>query len=217
MFGGHRRAVALVDFERGEDFVAFFPVVVIGDREIAFLEHRDRFEDADEAIGVAIGKRFEKSGVYKREDGDAGGHAEGEHEDGGDGEAEIFAELAEREAKVLERRLKPEADDVAASVAEIEVVAEFAIGGVAGVLRGERGIGGFEVALFQFAVVGHFFGEVVVELFAAREEEDFVEEAKDWVWHVGLAPLALWAREFRLRYASWSCRTRVMAAMSWWN
>src|ERR1700733_155398 len=45
-------------------------------------------------------------------------------------------------------------------------------------------------------MVGHFFGEVVVELFATGEEEDFVEEAKDWVRHMGLAPLALWAREF---------------------
>src|ERR1700759_574578 len=45
-------------------------------------------------------------------------------------------------------------------------------------------------------MVSHFFGEVVVELFAAGEEAEFVEEAKDWVWHIGLAPLALWAREF---------------------
>jgi hypothetical protein len=136
ILGGEREAAALVEFESGEDFVAFFPVVVVGDREIALLKQRDGFEDADEAIGVAIRKRFEKSGVDEREDGDAGGHAEREHENCGDGEAEIFAELAEGETKILERRLKPEADDVAAAIAEMKVVAEFAIGGVSGVLRG---------------------------------------------------------------------------------
>jgi len=48
----------------------------------------------------------------------------------------------------LQGRLKPEADDVAALVAMVEVVAEFAVGGVAGVPCGERGVGLLEVALF---------------------------------------------------------------------
>src|ERR1700722_11155668 len=113
IFGGESEIAAVVEFESGEDFDAFFPVVVVRDREIALLEHGDGFEDADEARGIAIGKRFEKSCVYERKNGDAGGHAEREHEDGSDGEAEIFAELTEREAKVLERCFEPEADDVA--------------------------------------------------------------------------------------------------------
>src|SRR5262249_14939036 len=85
--------------------------------------------------------------------------------------------------KVLQGGLKPEADDVTAAIAEVEVVAEFAIGGVLRVLRGERGICGLHVALLEFAVVGHFFGEVGVEFLAASEEAEFVEEAKDFVWH----------------------------------
>ena len=139
IFGGESEIAAVVDFEGGEDFVAFFPVEVVGDREIALLEHGDGFEDADEVRGIAIGKGLEKSGVDERENGDAGGHAEREHDDGGDGEAEIFAELAEGEAEILERGFEPESDDVAAAITEVEVVAEFAIGSVMGVFRGERG------------------------------------------------------------------------------
>src|ERR1700733_16049511 len=94
IFIGQSDAITLVDLERGEDFVTFFPIVIIGDGEIAFFEHLDRFEDTDEARWIAIGERLEKSGVYEREDGDAGGPSAREDQDRGGGGGGVFGGLA---------------------------------------------------------------------------------------------------------------------------
>ncbi len=169
----------MVDFQSRETDIAFLPVEIVGDGEIAVLPilQPDTFEDADEAAGILVGQRFEESGIDEGEDCDAGGHSEGEHDDRGKGEAEIFPELAQSETKILERRLEPEADYVAALLFEHGGVAELAIGGV--VRFGFVEAGGLEVLLLQFAVIGHFFGEVGFEFLALGEEPEFVEKTAE--------------------------------------
>ncbi len=50
-----------------------------------------------QALAVLVGERLEEDGVDDAEDGGVGADAEAEHDDGGDGEAEIFAHHAQGE------------------------------------------------------------------------------------------------------------------------
>jgi hypothetical protein len=56
--------------------------------------------DLHDAVGVAVGVRVDEDGVDDGEDGGGGADAEGEREDGGEGECGAFAEFAEGVAEV---------------------------------------------------------------------------------------------------------------------
>ena len=67
-----------------------------------FFEVADALPDDDEAAAVAVGEGFEEDAVDDAEEGGGGSYAEGEGEDGGEGEAGGLAELAQAVANVLE-------------------------------------------------------------------------------------------------------------------
>ena len=87
--------------ERTEDFVVFFPVEVVLVGKIALRAEFGCFVDADKAGRILIGKRFDQGCVDEGEDGDAGGDAEGQHQNSDDGEAGVLVKLAEGETEVL--------------------------------------------------------------------------------------------------------------------
>ena len=99
--GSQHEAVGRVDVEGLEDGVAALVIDVVEPGEMKARAEGVGFVKDDEAGGVLIRQRADKRGVDEAEDGDAGGDAEGENQNGGEGEAGILAELAEGEAKVL--------------------------------------------------------------------------------------------------------------------
>src|SRR5215470_12302731 len=58
-------------------------------------------EDRHHAVGLGIGKRFEQDRVYCAEDRRGCANTECQDENSGGGEARIFAELAQRETKIV--------------------------------------------------------------------------------------------------------------------
>jgi hypothetical protein len=59
-----------------------------------FFDVADPLPDDDEAAAVAVGERLEEDAVDYAEESGGGSYAEGEGEDGGEGEAGGLAELA---------------------------------------------------------------------------------------------------------------------------
>lgn len=169
----------MIDVQRNERFIEFFVVEIIGIGKIAERALRRGFVDANEARRMLVRERLDEGGVNEGEDGDAGAEAEREHEDGGKGEAGVFAELAEGETEILEGSFKPEGDEVVASLAEEEIVAEFAIGGVKSVLGREAG--GLQGLDFLLTMEGHFFLKVGVEFFACEENFKFFHQQLEGV------------------------------------
>ncbi len=75
---------------------------------------RGSLKDGDKAGGIAVGQGLQESGVDKGEDGNAGAHAESEHERGGGGKSRIFAQLTDGKTEILQHAFKAEADHVLA-------------------------------------------------------------------------------------------------------
>jgi len=69
------------------------------------LEEANALPDDDETAAVAIGEGFEEDAVDDREEGSGGSDAEGQSENGGEGEAGGLAELAEAVTQVLQDRV----------------------------------------------------------------------------------------------------------------
>jgi hypothetical protein len=70
-----------------------------------FFEVTDSLPDDDEAAAVAVGEGLEEDTVDYAEESCRGSDAEGEREDGGQGEAGRFTELTQPVACVLEERV----------------------------------------------------------------------------------------------------------------
>jgi hypothetical protein len=65
------------------------------------FEEANFFPDDDEAAAVAVGEGLEEDAVDYAEEGGGGSDAEGQGEDGGEGEAGGLSELAKTVAEVL--------------------------------------------------------------------------------------------------------------------
>ena len=131
--------------------------------------------DGDEPVLLWEGQRAQKDGVDEGEDGGVGSDAEGERENGGDGEAGGFAELPEAEA------------DVAADLFEhwdtsLGAITFFDLGDTAEAAQG-CGAGlswGHAVPAIvcdgELDVCTEFFVEVGVETVATEERGDAAED-----------------------------------------
>ena len=175
--GAYQKTAGGNDIERSEDGVELLPIEVIQIGKVGARNHRSAFGCFYQAAGIGVGKRFDQRGVGKREHGYAGAHSQGQHTDGGAGESEILAQLAQSKTEILEHRFEAEFHNFAATFFQSGGVAKLPAGGA---MRGFRGHpGGAQIFLYQFAMEGHFFIHLVAEILAAKQERQFLKEAKE--------------------------------------
>ena len=136
---------------------------------------RDGFEKNNQPRGILVRQRLDECRVHKSEDGHAGADTERQHQDCGCRKSRIPAQLAQSEAQILRDALGSEGDDFPALFVQARIVTEVA---ASGVLRGfTRHAAGLQFSRLLIPVKAHFLFQIVVELFAANENEDLPEES----------------------------------------
>ena len=196
---GEEVGVVGIDVECAEDFVEALPVEVVLVGEIGAGKELCGLGDVDQGGGVGVGQRADERGVHKGEDGGAGSDAEREHEDRGEGEAEISAELAEGVEEVLKGGFEPEADGLVGLLLEDGGVAELAggcaVGGFGGMPSARRSVSFCSrwKAISSSSSLTNFSRRRSIPIFLKRR-----------------------ARE-SMAFSYASCKTRPMAAIIWSN
>ncbi len=93
---GQRDRVAGLRRHEVEDGVVSLPVQEVQRRDSVALASRRLLHDADDAIGVRVGKRLEQHRIHEAEDRRIGADADGKGQDGDGGEPRTLAECAHR-------------------------------------------------------------------------------------------------------------------------
>jgi hypothetical protein len=150
-----RETIVLECIHGGKNFVEPFPIQVVGIRKRAARAELDRLEQAGQTGGIAVGQRLDQGGVYKREDGYAGAHAQAQHQDRGAGEAGVLAQVADRIARIPQQVFEErDAAAVAPSLLGGFDAAQLQNGIAARLVRGHAGaqvVGGVQLQMsFDF-------------------------------------------------------------------
>lgn len=90
-----------ISVERSENGVELLPVDVVEIGKIAERKEGNAFEDAHQPRGILIGERFEQGRIDESENGDAGAHAQRQHQSSRASEAGSLSQLPDAEAKIV--------------------------------------------------------------------------------------------------------------------